>query len=177
MYLGSEEIRKLIKTENLISDYINLEEQIQPNGFDLTLNKIEVPTTPGVLGVKGKTLPVMKEIKPIEIISDKKGFSEKIFLPKGIYLGYLNETVNLKSVAAICIQRSTLARSGVFHPTSLWDKGYNGKGTVALVVDNPNGFYMERNSRIVQMIFSPVLGDGFAYNGNYQGENIKKVSK
>lgn len=42
MYLGSDEIRKLVVTKNLVSGYRDLEKQLQPNGFDLTVQKIEV---------------------------------------------------------------------------------------------------------------------------------------
>ena len=178
--LGSETIRKLITEQGLIKDYINLDEQLQPAGFDLTIKRIQKPMSSAVIKKNSKILPDMVDIMPLDIMRLKDGKDieggESLFgwyLPKGFYLGFINEEINLpKGIASICIQRSSLARSSTFHPTSFWDPGYNGKGTVGILVDNECGMYLEKDARAVQMIFYTVVGEAFEYNGNYQKENI-----
>jgi deoxycytidine triphosphate deaminase len=131
--------------------------------------KIERPVSAGKVTTKGKELPKMEEVK-----LDSDGYWH---LPPGAYLGYINEEINLpKGISALVIQRSTLARSEVYHSTSSWDSGYNGKGTVSIIVDNPYGFIIEKNSRVVQMHFFLVEGENFSYSekGHYQKENIEE---
>lgn len=169
MFLGSEEIRKLIKEQNMVSNFgLELDEQIQPNGIDLTLEKIERFCGPGEIYIHGKFPPQMQEILP-----DIDG--ETYHLSKGSYLIYFNETIKLpKGIAAIHIQRSTLMRYGTFTIVGSWDSGYHGKGCSLLLVSNEDGLTLERNARVVQMHFIPVSGELFAYNGNYQNENIQR---
>ena len=38
--LNKKEIKQLIEEKNLIENYINLDKQLAPNGFDLTVGKI-----------------------------------------------------------------------------------------------------------------------------------------
>ena len=178
--LGSAKIKEMITEGFLVKDYLNLEEQLQPAGFDLTIKRIQRPMTSGMIKKNSKILPDMVDIMPLDIMRLKDGKDieggETLFgwfLPQGSYLAFINEEINLpKGIASICIQRSSLARSSTFHPTSFWDPGYNGKGTVALLVDNECGMYLEKDARAVQMIFYTVVGEAFEYNGNYQKENI-----
>lgn len=178
MPLASNEIRRRVVEEKLISDYQNLDEQVQVNGFDLTITKIEKPITPSLILKKGKFLPQTIEVPLSNMITEItsgeaiRGWN----LPVGSYLATINETINLpKDLCAIVIQRSTLARSEVYHSCSFWDAGYNGKGTVSIIVDNPT--FLEKDARAVQMIFLEVQGEGKLYNGQYQKENIKDVSQ
>jgi dUTP pyrophosphatase len=41
-----------------------------------------------------------------------------------------------------------------------------------MVVYNPQGFRVQRNARIVQLIFLPLTGETEGYQGAYQNENI-----
>lgn len=49
MLLGDIEIKRLIEEYGLISDYVDLDTQLQPTGFDLTVADIEEITTRGVI--------------------------------------------------------------------------------------------------------------------------------
>jgi|WetSurMetagenome_2_1015567.scaffolds.fasta_scaffold02220_7 dUTP pyrophosphatase len=185
MFLGSKEIKRLIETENLVSGYINIEEQLQPDGFDLTVNKIERFIGRGALLTDTKYLPEMLELKTKQmvypqIITKDSGLpiiTEKVRdiweLDEGVYLAYFNETIRLpKSVSSIHIQRSTFMRCGNLSIVGTWDMGYNGKGCTMIHIANPYGLVLEKNTRIVKMQFMPVT-EGFMYGGSYQNENIQ----
>jgi len=185
MFLGSEEIKRLIIEENLVSNYVDLDTQLQPDGFDLTVNKIEEYCSAGIILKDTKFLPVMKEIELTNCIMtgfDNPELTNKTkdlgarkiwYLHKGVYLLYFNEEIKLpKSISAIHIQRSTLARCGSFSIVGTWDMGYNGKGCTMIEVCNPHGLVLEKNTRIVKMHFITVAGEGKLYNGSYQKENL-----
>ena len=166
MFLGSETIKKLIKEVNLISGYIDLDKQLQPNGFDLTVNSIYSLDSVGFIMKDAKILPSTTKIE----LNEEGNWN----LPKGCYQIMFNETVNLgKNLAAISIQRSTVMRSGCTVNVGSWDAGYCGRGINLLTVSNELGFIIQKDARIVQLHFTPVIGDNFSYNGNYQGENKK----
>ena len=169
MFLGSEQIKKLILEQELVKDYIDLEKQLQPNGFDLTVKSIEKLTIAGAIYVNDKVTPSTEKVLPVGDIW---------LLDKGSYLVYFNEIINLpKGLAAVHIQRSTVMRCGALSIVGSWDSGYKGRGCSLLVVENENGIQIQKNARIVQMHFIPVSGEIFTYNGNYQNENIEEVRK
>ncbi len=56
--------------------------------------------------------------------------------------------------------------------TAVWDAGYSGRSESRLVVYNPLGFDLQKNSRIVQMVFFRLSSETEGYNGAYQRENI-----
>lgn len=167
MYLGSEEIKKLIEEQGLIESYLNIADQLQPNGFDLTLNKIEKFNTAGFVAFAEKQMAKLEEIPRDEHNNWR--------LEQGAYLVTFNEIVKLpKGIMAITIQRSTIMRNGAMTIVGSWDSGYNGRGTNLLIIHNPHGLTLQRNAKIVQMHFIKVEGENFLYEGHYQKENIKK---
>lgn len=164
--LNRDEIEKRIVEENLITDYIDLKTQIQPNGFDCTFKEVERLSEAGKIDFDN-TQRELPQGEPV----DFKG--EWVFLEEGTYRAYLNEVVNLdNSTMAIGRPRSTLARAGVGLITALWDAGYNGRSVVGLVVHNSGGVWLKRNARIMQLVFLKLAGETQSYNGVYQGENI-----
>ena len=51
--LSKQDIHRLLKQDPpLVEGYINLEEQVQPNGFDLTLREVAMLQSPGKITVK-----------------------------------------------------------------------------------------------------------------------------
>lgn len=167
MYLGSEEIKKLINEEQLISNYFSLEEQLQPNGFDLTIFKIEKFKSAGTIEFSDKKLPEMEEVHREE--------DSKWHLEKGCYLVTFNEVVKIpKGIAGLSIQRSSIMRCGVTVIVGSWDSGYNGRGQNLIVVENPNGITLGVNAKLTQMHFVRITGENFLYSGHYQKENIKE---
>jgi len=96
-----------------------------------------------------------------------------IDLMPGAYVVTYNEIVHLpKNIMALATPRSSLLRCGVTVNTAVWDAGYSGRSQSLMVVYNPQGFRLQRNARIVQLVFFQLTGETEGYHGDYQGENI-----
>jgi dUTP pyrophosphatase len=165
--LSREQIAALLDGEPpLIEGLIDREAQLQPNGIDLTLATVGRYIGSGTLAREnsGRILP---EIDPLPF--DARG---RVRLLPGPYQVRLNETVNLPAdCMAYARPRSSLLRSAVALHTAVWDAGYSGQGVALLVVYNPAGFVIERDARIVQLVFHRLEhATGSGYEGRYQGE-------
>jgi dUTP pyrophosphatase len=166
--LSGQDIRELLKLEPpLIEGYIELDEQLQPNGFDLTLRDIALLQSPGKLATSNSQRQV-SGLAPL--VFDGLGF---IHLAAGIYSVTYNEIVHLpRNIMALATPRSSLLRCGVTINTAVWDAGYSGRSQSLMVVYNHQGFRLQQNARIVQLVFFPLAGDSEGYRGIYLGENI-----
>ena len=162
------DIQRLLKQEPpLIEGYINLEEQVQPNGIDLTLREVSMLQSSGKIAVKDSQR-LVSDVAPL--VFDGLNF---IDLMPGAYIITYNEIVHLpKNVMALATPRSSLLRCGVTINTAVWDAGYSGRSQSLMVVYNPQGFRLQRNARIVQLVFLQLTGETEGYRGAYQGENI-----
>ena len=151
----------------LIESYINLEEQVQPNGIDLTLREVAMLQSSGRIAVEDSQR-VVSDLAPLAF--DGLGFIE---LVPDIYSITYNEIVHLpKNVMALATPRSSLLRCGVTVNTAVWDAGYSGRSQSLMVVYNPQGFRLQKNARIIQLVFLRLTGETEGYQGAYQGENI-----
>jgi dUTP pyrophosphatase len=166
--LSGGQIRDLIADEPpLISGFADLDSQVQPNGFDLTLAEIHTFGGTGTIAVDNanRILPQLARVAP-----DHTGI---FVLEPGPYHITYAETVALPvDLMAFGRPRSSLTRSGVAIHTAVWDAGYAGRSTSLLVVSNPSGFRVERGARVAQLVFirlSKMAERGYA--GIYQGEN------
>jgi dUTP pyrophosphatase len=166
--LSQQDIHRLLQQKPpLIEGYINLDEQVQPNGVDLTLREVAMLQSPGRIAVKDSQR-LVSNLAPL--VFDGLGF---IDLMPGIYIITYNEIVHLpKNVMALATPRSSLLRCGVTVNTAVWDAGYSGRSQSLLVVYNPQGFRLQRNARIVQLVFLWLTGETEGYQGAYQRENI-----
>jgi dUTP pyrophosphatase len=166
--LAKDEIKRLIlEKPPLIEDYINLEEQLQPNGFDLTLRSVSNLMNQGHI-TTDNSRRVISELKPLEFAKD-----DMLELKPGSYLITLNEIVHLpKNIMALAKPRSSLLRCGVAIHNAVWDAGYSGRSQSLLVVYNPNGFFVQKNARVNQLVFFKLDDETEGYQGKYQGENI-----
>jgi dUTP pyrophosphatase len=166
--LSEDDIRRLIQSNPpLIEGYINLDEQVQPNGFELTLRDISAYQNAGQIARSNKDR-VLPQLTPLAFGAD--GF---IHLQPGVYLITYNEIVHLpKDIMALGRPRSSLYRCGVGVGMAVWDAGYHGRSQSMLVVYNPGGFRVQQNARVAQLVFMEMTGDAKGYSGIYQGENI-----
>jgi len=166
--LSGQDIRRLIERDPpLVAGWLDLETQVQANGFDLTLRDVAVPQSAGCITADNAGR-VVADLSPL--VFDGTG---GIDLPAGIYIVSYNEVVHLpKNIMALGRPRSSLLRCGVTVGTAVWDAGYEGRSQSLLVVYNPRGFRVQRNARITQLVFMELTGDSDGYNGAYQGENI-----
>lgn len=170
--LSRQDISQLLgQRPPLIGNYLNLDEQLQPNGFDLTLREVALLESSGKITVKDaeRRLP---ELAPLAF--DGLGF---IDLVPGTYSITYNEIVHLpRNVMALARPRSSLLRCGVTVGTAVWDAGYSGRSQSLLVVYNPRGFRLQRNARVVQLVFLWLSQETEGYQGVYQHENMEEIS-
>jgi len=166
--LSKPDIHRLLQQKPpLIEDWINLEEQVQPNGVDLTLREVALLQSPGKIAVADNQR-LVSDLAPL--VFDGLGF---IDLMPGAYIITYNEIVHLpKNIMALATPRSSLLRCGVTVNTAVWDAGYSGRSQSLMVVYNPQGFRLQRNARIVQLVFFKLTQETEGYQGTYQGENI-----
>lgn len=142
------------------------EEQVQPNGVDLTIGEIFMFEGMGTLGKK-KIFPSMKQLKP-----DENGYYN---LKRGEYLVRYREIVQVpENAIGLVFPRSTLQRMGAIIYTSVWDSGYKGRGVGLLVVFNRDGIRIHKDARICQIVFMDARPSGL-YKGSYLFEGIKDI--
>ncbi len=166
--LAQHDIRILLQQDPpLIEGYVNLEEQVQPNGFDLTLRQVALLQTSGTIAISNRQR-LVSDLAPL--VFDGLGF---IDLTPGAYIITYNEIVHLpNNVMALARPRSSLLRCGVTVATAVWDAGYSGRSQSLMVVHNLQGFRLQQNARVVQLVFLPLSGETEGYHGAYQAENI-----
>jgi dUTP pyrophosphatase len=167
--LSREDILKMLgASPPLVENLCDAQQQVQPNGIDLTLKEVALLSSPGSLG-PGNEGRVLSNTSPLVF----DGLGHVDLLP-GCYLVTYNEVVNLpKNIMALAMPRSSLLRCGVSIHNAIWDAGYSGRSQSLMVVYNTQGFRLYRNARIVQMVFfflSREVAQG--YQGVFQGENI-----
>jgi dUTP pyrophosphatase len=150
--LGRERLLALIQAARpLISGYHSIEDQLQPNGFDLSVAEVGEFANGGAIGRTNasRSLP---DIRPLP-------FDETVDLPNNLM--------------ALGRPRSSLCRMGAVLGTAVWDAGYRGRSTALLIVANPDGMRLERTARVLQLVFftldAPTVR---GYDGTYQGENL-----
>ena len=166
--LSKQDIQRLLQRKPpVIEGYINLEKQVQPNGIDLTLREVALLQSSGKIAVKDDQR-LVSDLAPL--VFDGLGF---IDLMPGAYIITYNEIVHLpKNIMALATPRSSLLRCGVTVNTAVWDAGYSGRSRSLMVVYNHQGFRLQRNARIAQLIFLQLTQETEGYHGAYQGENI-----
>ncbi|AII59104.1 deoxyuridine 5'-triphosphate nucleotidohydrolase [Dehalococcoides mccartyi CG4] len=165
--LAREEIFRLMKSAKpLLENYPDLENQLQPNGFDLSLKQVRTLEGEGVLPTDNARRKLPSN-NPLEF-----DCNNQIKLMPGIYSVVYNEVVNIpKDIMALATPRSSLLRSGCTVNTAVWDAGYSGRSESLLVVYNPAGLILERNTRLIQLVFFKLNAETGGYCGIYQNEN------
>ncbi len=166
--LTDSDIRWLLEQDPpLVEGYIDLETQVQTNGFELTLRDVSVMQSAGGIDFDNSRR-VISDVSPLAF--DGLGAIELI---PGTYLITYNEVVHLpKNVMALGRPRSSLLRCGVTIGTAVWDAGYEGRSQSLLVVYNSRGVRLEKNARLTQLVFLEMTGESRGYDGIYQGENV-----
>ncbi|MFP4116552.1 MAG: deoxyuridine 5'-triphosphate nucleotidohydrolase [Candidatus Aenigmatarchaeota archaeon] len=166
--LNKEEIVDLIESEDLVENLPHLETQIQPNGFDITVDKIFSFSGSGKLDFSNseREIPETEEIKPEKKKEeDNYGWWK---LEKGTYKVRTNERFNMPNdLAGIVFPRSSLLRMGCTTETGVWDAGYSGKAEFLLIVENEEDVEIKENARIAQLLFIPIDEVEEGYRGVY----------
>ncbi|EMA52387.1 deoxyuridine 5'-triphosphate nucleotidohydrolase [Halococcus thailandensis] len=138
------------------------DEQIQPNGVDLTLDAVFEQRNAGHIGVDGKTVGERRELD-----TDDSG---SYTLTPGGYVARYAETIRVPDDhIGFIYPRSSLMRNSCMLHTAVWDAGYEGRGEGLLEVHHE--IEIERGARIAQFVLADADHDG-TYDGDYQGENV-----
>lgn len=166
--LSKTDIQRLLQQEPpLLEGYINLEEQLQPNGVDLTLREIALLQSSGRITISNSQR-LVSSLAPL--VFDGLGFIDLI---AGAYMITYNEIVHLpNNIMALAKPRSSLLRCGVTIETAVWDAGYSGRSQSLMVVHNERGFRLQKNARMAQLVFFQLTQETEGYQGTYQNENI-----
>ncbi len=105
--LNSAEIWRLIEEQQLVTDFIDLDVQLQPSGFDLSLGEVLAFAGSGSVDFSNEER-VIADSRPLS--PDYDGW---YCLPAGSYTVVYNEAVAMPlDVVAIARTRSTLLRNG-----------------------------------------------------------------
>ena len=170
--LNRQELEQLIKKDKLVAEYIDLETQLTPNGFDLSCQAIFEFDAPGALDFSNKERQVPKGK---EILPQKQNPGDKFgwwVLKKGAYKIKTNEVINLPDdLTALAFCRTSLLRMGASTQHGVWDAGFKGRGEFILTVDNPYGIKIKQNARVAQLVFLPINKTAQGYQGIYH--NLK----
>ena len=167
--LSREELRAALAARPPLVEDVDIASQLQPNGVDLRLERVERLVSAALLGAADATRePAARE----EVAADGRGWWD---LRPGPYVITYREKVNLPNdLMALIRPRSSLLRSGVTLHGAVWDAGYSGRGEGLLSILNERGYRVQRGARIAQLVFfrlSSSTSQGYA--GRYQGENVR----
>ncbi|MDZ4246574.1 MAG: deoxyuridine 5'-triphosphate nucleotidohydrolase [Dehalococcoidia bacterium] len=166
--LSKNDIRDLLNSSPpLVENPANLEEQLQPNGIDLTLRDIARLSSRGTIGQRNAQRVLSSSER---MVFDENGF---VNLTSGEYLITLNEIVHLPlNIMALAKPRSSLLRCGVAIHNAVWDAGYEGRSQALMVVYNRNGFQLQQDARVLQLVFFRLFNPSEGYKGYFQRENM-----
>lgn len=168
MILPKQDLLERIAKEKLIEDAVDLKEQVQPASIDLTVEKVFSFSSKGQIDFDNKERK-LSEVK--ELLFDSNGWLD---LAAGSYKVQFKEKVCVpKDAAGISITRSSLLRCSCHIPVGFWDPGYCGRGENMLIVQNPFGIRIKKNSKIGQIIFVKLSSaTSELYAGIHKNENI-----
>ncbi|WP_254829708.1 deoxyuridine 5'-triphosphate nucleotidohydrolase [Haloglomus sp. ZY58] len=158
------------------------EEQVQPNGVDLTLEAVFRQKGPGRITTDGKSVgPRYKQVnEPIgDALEGEAGYEhagqdgpdrEGYRLTPGNYVVRYAEVISIpEGHVGFLYPRSSLLRNSCMLNTAVWDAGYEGKGEGLLQVGHD--IDIETGARVAQLVLAEAEHTG-AYDGDYQGENV-----
>jgi dUTP pyrophosphatase len=142
------------------------EEQVQPNGVDLTLGTVYEQVEPGHIGREGKTVGERRELDTVE---GETGVATYRLEPGGYVVQYAERIRIPEEHVGFLYPRSSLLRNSCMLDTAVWDAGYEGRGEGLLEVHHE--IELEQGARIAQLVLAAADHEG-TYDGSYQRENL-----
>lgn len=163
----------MFRSGAFVADHITptTDEQVQPNGVDLTLDAVFEQREPGRIGREGKEIGD-RQPRHADPASDEAETDDgdTYYLPPGGYVVRYAETVAIpEEHVGFIYPRSSLLRNSCMLNTAVWDAGYEGKGEGLLQVHHD--IEIERGARIAQIVFADADHET-TYDGSYQKENL-----
>ena len=138
------------------------DDQVQPNGVDLTLGTVFEQTGPGRIERSGKTVGERRELDAPD---------DRFHLDPGGYVVRYGDRVAIPDGhVGFIYPRSSLLRNSCMLDTAVWDAGYEGVGEGLLEVYHP--VELERGARIAQLVLAEAAHEG-VYEGSYQREGLE----
>ena len=152
-----------------VADHVSpvADEQVQPNGVDLTLDVVFEQREPGRIARDGKEVGD-RTARPLEELDQK--VPTTYYLPPGAYVVRYGERIHIpEGHVGFLYPRSSLLRNSCMLNTAVWDAGYEGRGEGLLQVHHD--LELERGARIAQLVLASADHET-TYDGSYQGENL-----
>ena len=160
----------MFESGTYVADHVDpiTDEQVQPNGVDLTLEAVYEQREPGRIARDDKEIGDRRELETEQVADDAP---EAYYLTEGGYVVRYAETVSIPDGhVGYIYPRSSLLRNSCMLDTAVWDAGYTGKGEGLLEVHHD--IEIERGARIAQLVLATADHDD-TYDGSYQGENVE----
>jgi deoxycytidine triphosphate deaminase len=155
------------------------DEQVQPNGVDLTLEAVFRQREPGRITTDGKSVGERHRLLegPLADPEGEAGDEQDggdgrtgYRLPPGGYVARYAEVIAIpEGHVGFVYPRSSLMRNSCMLNTAVWDAGYEGQGEGLLQVHHD--VEIEAGARIAQLVLAEAEHTG-SYDGDYQGENL-----
>lgn len=167
MTLADKELREEVEN-GLIENYIDLETQLTPNGFDLTVKEIHRFESGGKLDFSNaeRELSDTEKIEPERAEGEEYGWWK---LEPGAYKIVTNEIVDLPdNLVGYAYPRSSLLRMGATIENGIWDSGFRGRSSFLLIVENQSGIEIKENARVNHIVFQKKTSSENEYSGRYQ---------
>lgn len=165
---------KMINGEVLLrAEYPNLDEnQYQPAGIDLTLDKISKlvhneGTTYGLLK-NAKILPKHEELEPKSIMASGMIVEAFTLEPGESYIATTKEKIKItEDSGQLYLPRSSCLRAGIDICTAFGDPSFNGHLSFLIINHTKYPFILEKGVRFAQLIDIEARGVKNKYDGDY----------
>jgi len=167
--------------QKIVQNIQSAEIQTQPCGIDLTLKRVLVWKSSGVVDFDNNRRKVA-ETEALPFQPDKMAeapfVSSFVDLPLGSYLVEFNETVDIPlDLMGQMFVRSSLFRSGALLTAGVMDSGYKGAAGALLQVVNPQGLSLWKDARLAQIVFHQMSEQTAGYQGVYQRRDSYVIVK
>ncbi|MCQ4331986.1 deoxyuridine 5'-triphosphate nucleotidohydrolase [Natronomonas sp. F2-12] len=165
----------MYRSGRFVADHVEptTDDQLQPNGVDLTLGAVFEQSGAGRIGRDGTTIGDRRTVRAetIDAGDGTEADGRDVYrLSPGGYVVRYGETVAIPADhVGFIYPRSSLLRNSCMLDTAVWDAGYEGKGEGLLEVHH--GIELEAGARIAQLVLADADHEG-TYDGSYQGENV-----
>jgi deoxycytidine triphosphate deaminase len=160
----------MFRSGAFVADHLEptTDDQVQPNGVDLTVEAVLRQTAAGRIGRDGKRIGQREVISPRTDDERGRTIHPTYELAAGGYVLQYGETVRVpEGHVGFVYPRSSLMRNSCMLHTAVWDAGYEGRGEGLLEVHYP--VELERGARVAQFVLARADHAG-TYDGSYQGE-------
>ncbi|MFD1644154.1 deoxyuridine 5'-triphosphate nucleotidohydrolase [Haloarchaeobius litoreus] len=143
------------------------DDQVQPNGVDLTVEAVFEQREPGRIRREGKEIGDRQELESEQYTDEG---TPTYYLEAGTYVARYGERIAIPSGhVGFVYPRSSLMRNSCMLNTAVWDAGYEGRGEGLLQVHHD--VEIAEGARIAQLVLAEAEHVE-EYDGSYQGENL-----